>query len=109
MKREDCKKCPESICESGIYHKRIDPKTGNIISYKRGNILKTKEVSVRPICLLGDHFRVDPTIKVNSKNPFLPNHFILIEAVTYIIDNLDLSLETILYYMKIKNEIICKN
>ena len=106
MKWEDCKKCPESVCYTGIYDVVIDPKTGSVDCYRRGSILKTTEVSIRPICLLYTSFRIDPAKgKPDYVYPFLVNHSTLLKAITYTIDKSDLSLESLLYYMKIKSEV----
>lgn len=101
MEWENCKKCPEYVCNTGTYNKRVDPKTEVVLSYQRGNILKTPEVSIRPICLLSRYYRID----YYKEDAQVCNCSTLDEAVNYIIERIDLSFESLLYYTKIKNEI----
>ena len=100
MKWEDCKKCPEFVCSTGVYNKSV---IGEVVSYARGSILKTPEVHIRPICLLKDHFRIDYlfVLKADREQKFNS----LQEALTYLVENVKLSFESLLYYTKIKNEI----
>lgn len=94
MNWENCKKCPKDICATGISRKTKE-------SYARGNILKTPEVSIRPICLVKTYYRID----YHKEDAQVCNCFTLYEAVDYILVNIELSFESLLYYTKFKNEI----
>jgi len=96
MEWGDCKECPKFVCDSGIYNRTKE-------IFTRGNILKTPEVSIRPICLLKDHFRIDYWFisKTDREQKFNS----LQEALIYLVENVELSFENLLYYTKIKNEI----
>lgn len=85
------------VCATGIRYKSKE-------TYTRGNILTTPEISIRPICLLNTYYRID----YKRKDAQVCDCFTgptLASAIDYIIEHVDLSFESLLYYTKIKNEI----